>query len=150
MCIFKHDERKMKKKMLKLPVLVGPLATIQPYINFPWSLGYLRKLAFGSSRGNYFTHDFVWKQHTAPRNITVDQTLLPSQGTNSQLGQVELRGFISSAQRNSRQASVGFKSRTSRSAVERTTTGPTRPDNVNITYIQKLSSLNYIKGMCEY
>ena len=44
---------------LKLPDLVRPLATIQPFIyplkfNFPWSLGYIRKLAFRSPWGNYF------------------------------------------------------------------------------------------------
>ena len=38
-------------------MLVGPLLAIQPPfdINFPWSLGYIRKLVFGSPWGNYFT-----------------------------------------------------------------------------------------------
>ena len=58
----------------KLPVLVGPLSAIQPFnhpltFNFSWSLGYIRKLAFGSPWGNYFTPGFVFSQHTMPRNI---------------------------------------------------------------------------------
>ena len=38
---------------------------IQPPIdiNFPWSLGFIRKLAFGSCWGNYFTPGFVCSQH---------------------------------------------------------------------------------------
>ena len=44
----------------KLPVLVGPLLAIQSFshpltFNFPWSLGYTRKLEFESPWGNYFT-----------------------------------------------------------------------------------------------
>ena len=31
-------------------------------INFPWLLGYIKKLAFGSSWGNYFTTGFVCTQ----------------------------------------------------------------------------------------
>ena len=58
-------------------------------INFPWSLGYIRKLVFGSPWGNYFTPSFVCSQHTVPRNIELTQTS-PSHGTNSHLGRVEL------------------------------------------------------------
>ena len=44
-------------------------------------------------------------------------------------GRVKPRRFISCALRNSRQASVGFEPRTSRSAGERATNVPTRPEN---------------------
>ena len=85
-----------------LPVLVGPLLDIQPPydINFSWSLDYIRKLAFGSPMINYFTPGFVCSQHAAPKNIKLAQTL-SSKGTNSHLGRVEARRFISCAQRNS-------------------------------------------------
>ena len=61
-------------------------SAVQPLfnINFPWSLDYIRKLAFGSSWGNYFTPGFVCSQHTAPRNTQLVQAQ-PSQGTNSHL-----------------------------------------------------------------
>ena len=83
-CVFLPDMLK-----LKLLVLVGPLSAIQPFnhpltFNFPWSLGYIRKLAFGSPWGNYFTPGFVCSQHTVPRNIKLAQKQ-PSQGTNSHL-----------------------------------------------------------------
>ena len=73
----------------KLPVLVGPLLAIQLFshqltLNFPWSLSYIRKLAFGSPWGNYFTPGFVYSLHTAPWNIKFAQTP-PSQGTNSHI-----------------------------------------------------------------
>ena len=44
-------------------------------INFPWSLGYMGKLACWSAWGNYFIPGFVCSQHTAPRNIQLAQTL---------------------------------------------------------------------------
>ena len=47
--------------------------------NFPRSLGYIRKLTFGSPWGNYFTTGFVCSQETAPWNINLAQSL-PSQG----------------------------------------------------------------------
>ena len=62
----------------KLPILVGPLSAIQPFrhpltFKFPWPLGYIRRLAFGSPWGSYFTPGFVCSQHTAPRNIKLAQ-----------------------------------------------------------------------------
>ena len=74
----------------KLPVLVGPLSAILSFgdpltFNFHWSLGYIRKLAFGSPAGNSFTLGFVCSQHTEPRNIKFAQTPL-SKGTNSHIG----------------------------------------------------------------
>ena len=57
---------------LKLPVFVGPLSAIQSFsqpsttFNFPWPLGYIRKLAFRSPGGSYFTPGFVCSQHTPP------------------------------------------------------------------------------------
>ena len=88
-------------KKLKLSVLVRSLSVIQPFnhpltFNFPKSLGYIRKLAFRSLWGNYFTLGFVCIHKTAPSNI------LHRQGTNSHLGRVEPRRFISCALRNSR------------------------------------------------
>ena len=62
----------------------------------------------------------------APMNIKLTQTQF-SQGTNSQRGRVEPRRYISCALRNSREASLKFEPRSSRSAVERAATGPTRP-----------------------
>ena len=72
------------------------------YINFPWSLGYIRKLMFGSpSLGNYFTPSLCAANILhAPRNIKLAQTL-PSQGPNSYIGRVKPWRFISCAQRNS-------------------------------------------------
>ena len=72
-------------KVQKLLVLVGSLTAFQPYshpltFNFSWSLGYIKKLVFGSPFGNYFTPGFVRSQHTAPRNIKHAQTL-PFHGT---------------------------------------------------------------------
>ena len=67
-------------KMLKLPVQAGLLSAIQPpfnTFNFHWSLGYIRKLAFGSCWGNYFSPSFVCSQHMAPRNIKLAQTPFP-------------------------------------------------------------------------
>ena len=52
--------------------MVGPLSAI----HFPWSLGYIRKLVFGSPWGNYFTPGFVCNQHKAPRNIILSDTAL--------------------------------------------------------------------------
>ena len=43
-------------------------------INIPWSLGYIRKLAFRSLRGNYSTPGFVSCHHTAIRNFKLAQT----------------------------------------------------------------------------
>ena len=110
--------------------MVGPRSAFQPFshlltvtFNFPWSLAYIRKLAFGPPCGNYF----VCSQHTAPKNTTLAQTQL-SQGTDSHLGRVELRRFISCALTKSGYASLEFEPRTSRSSVERATTGSTRPD----------------------
>ena len=128
-CFFFHFGTCCFEK-LKLPVLVGPLSAIQPYnlswtFNFPWSLFYIMKLAFWSPGGKYFTSGVVCSQHMAPGNIQHAQTQT-SQDTNSHLGRVEPRRFICCAQRNSRQASEGFEPRTSRSAGECTTTGPTR------------------------
>ena len=48
--------------------------------NFPWSMGYIRKLAFESPWGYYLTPGFVCIQHTEPRNIKLAQTP-PAQGT---------------------------------------------------------------------
>ena len=115
---------------LKVPVFVGPHPVIQPFSHrstfiFPWSLGYIRKLTFGSPWGYYFTPGFVCSQHTAPMNIKLAQ-IQPSKGTTSHIGRVEPRRYISCALRNSRKASVGFEPRTSRSAAERATTGPMR------------------------
>ena len=52
---------------------------------FPLSLCYIRKLAFVSPWGNFFTPGFVCSQHTTARNIKLAQTT-SSQGTNSHLG----------------------------------------------------------------
>ena len=60
---------------------------------------------FCSPWTNYFTPGFVCGQHTAPGNIKLAQTPL-SQGTNSYLGRVDPRRFISCAQRNSLSANV--------------------------------------------
>ena len=115
----------------KLPVLTGSLSDIQAFshpltFNFPSSLGYIiRKLVFGSPRGNNFTPSFVCSQLTAPRNIKLAQTL-PS-GTSSHLGREEPWRFISCGHRNSCYAKVGFELQTSRSAGECTTTGPMCP-----------------------
>ena len=84
------------------------------------------KLTFRSPWGELSTPGFVCSQHTVSRNIKLAQAL-PSQSTNSNLDRVEPRRFISCAQRNSHEASVGFVPRTSRFAVERAITGPTRP-----------------------
>ena len=116
---------------LKLPVLVRPLSAIQPFshpltFNLPWSLGYIRKLAFWSPWGNYFNPGFLCRQQKASRNIKLAQ-IQPSQGNNSHLDRVESQRFISCSLRNSCQAHVGSEPRTSRSAVERATTGSTRP-----------------------
>ena len=48
---------------IKILVLIGPLSVIQPFshpltFNFPWSLGYIRKLAFGSRWGNYLDNRY--------------------------------------------------------------------------------------------
>ena len=115
---------------IQLPVLVRPLSAIQSFshpltFNFSLSLGYMRKLALRSPRGNYFTSGFVCSQHTAPRNIRLTQSP-PSQGTNSHLGQVEPRKFIACVLRHLRKASAEFEPWTSHSAVKRTTTGPNR------------------------
>ena len=63
-----------RSNIKNVQVLIGPLSAIQPFshpltFNFPWSLGFIRKLAFGSPWGNYFTTGFVCIQHTAPKNI---------------------------------------------------------------------------------
>ena len=52
---------------------VSCYSVVQPTfdINSSWSLGYNRKLACGSSLGNYFTPGFVFSQHTTPRKITL-------------------------------------------------------------------------------
>ena len=70
--------------------MVGPVLALQPFNhpNFPWSFGYIRKLAFESPWGNYFTPGLVCRQYTAHMNIKLAQTP-PSQGTNSHLGRVE-------------------------------------------------------------
>ena len=74
--------------MVKLIVLHAYLT-----FNFPWLLGYIRKLAFGTPWGNYFTPGFVCSQYKAPRNIKLSQTKT-SHGTNSHLGPVEPRVFL--------------------------------------------------------
>ena len=66
--------------------MVGPFSAIQPSsqpltFNFPWSLCYIRKLAFWSPWENYFSPGIECNQHTGPRYIILAQTL-PSQGTN--------------------------------------------------------------------
>ena len=66
-------------------------------INFPWTLVYIKKLAFGFPWENYFTPGFVCSQHTAQLAKTP-----PSQGTYSHLGRMEPWRYISCAQRNSR------------------------------------------------
>ena len=89
----------IKKKLpFSYQFLVEPLSAIQPFsypfdINFPRSLDYIRKLAFGSPWGNYivFHSRFMCSQHTSPRNIKPTQTY---QATNSYLGRAEPRGFI--------------------------------------------------------
>ena len=80
--------------------MVGPLSAIQPFshpltLNCPRSLGYIRKLAFGSPWKNY-SPPVCLTNHTAPRNIKLAETL-PSQGTNIYTGRVEPRRFISYA-----------------------------------------------------
>ena len=61
--------------MLKLSVLVGPLSAFQPFINFPLSLGYIRKLALGSLWGNYFTPGFCMQPtYDAQKNQTFTDT----------------------------------------------------------------------------
>ena len=106
---------KLRYKVKSYQFWDGSYSAFQPPFdpfNFPWSLGYIRKLAFGSPWGNYFTPGFVCSQHTAPRNIKLAQTQ-PSQSTSSHLGRVETLKFISCALRNSRKASVGFEPQTS-------------------------------------
>ena len=83
---------------LNLPVFdraAFSYSVVQPPldINFPWSLGYIRKLAF-RSLGKSFHLQFVWSQQMVPKNIKLAQTLF-SQGTNSHLGWVEPLRFIS-------------------------------------------------------
>ena len=132
-------------KKLKLPVLVGPLSAIQPLIhpltfNIPWSLGYSRKLDFGSPWGNYFTIGFVCSQHNYSNQEyqTCTDTAL-SGYLNSHLGRVEPRRFNSCALRNSRYASVEFEPWISRSAVKCATTEPTRPDRERVYLSQYIS-----------
>ena len=113
----------IKKKYIsyQLPVCVNPLSANHPFsrhftFNFPWSLGAVGKLNF--------TPVFVWSQHTALRNIKI---LSGYQFTSWSSGTLEIH-FLCSEKFTL--ASVGFETRTSRSAVERATTGPTRTDIV--------------------
>ena len=123
--------------------MVGPLSAIQipSDINFPWSLAYISVWVY---LGKIFRSQFVCSQHTAPRNIKLTQ-IPPSQDTNLHLSRVEPQKFISCAQRNSHQASVGLEPGISRLAVKRATTGPKCPFIVPVYCSQLLNS----KGLCE-
>ena len=110
----------------KLPVLVGPLSAIQPFshpltLNFPWSLGYIKKLAFGSP----YSLPVLCAANMLEYLNCTDTALSGYQFTPQQCGVSEI---ISCALRNSRQAGVGFEPRISRSVGECATTGPTHPD----------------------
>ena len=108
-------------------------SAVQPYfnINFPWSLGYIRKLLFGTLWGTYFTLILsaanirvLWisnLQRRCPIRVKMHTFVESSLG-------------YSHALKNSRQACVGFRLYTSRSAVERATAKPTRP-NIWCAYI---------------
>ena len=77
--------------------------SLQPFshnltFNFPWSLGYIRKLAFGCPWGNYFTPSFVCTTYGA-QEFKLAQTPPLRVGNNSCLGWVEPRRYISCTQK---------------------------------------------------
>ena len=113
--------------------LVGP--AFQPF-SHPLTFTLLHKeTSVWISLRKLFHSQYCCSQHTVPRNIKLAQT--PQfQGTNSHLGRVEPRRFISCAQRNSlwaiwcvqrntRQACVGFELQP---LYLLSTTGPMCPD----------------------
>ena len=74
----------MKNYLKHLELKKILLSSIKPFnhpltLNFPWSLGYMKKLAFGSSVGNYLLPVLC----TAKEYQTCTDT--PSQCTNSHI-----------------------------------------------------------------
>ena len=74
--IFYSSTLCLKLKVTRFGRATFSYSAVQPSIdiNLTWWLGYIRKLAFGSPWGNYFTPGFVYSQHTAPKNNKLAQT----------------------------------------------------------------------------
>ena len=109
----------------ELPVLVGPLSTIQPFnhpltSNFSWSSGLYQEYSVRVFLEKPFHSRFCAQPTYGAQEY---QTY-----TDTALSRYHFKTwrFTSFALRNSRQTSVGIEPWTSRSTVERATTEPTR------------------------
>ena len=123
--------------------MIGP--RIQPFshpltFNFPWSLGYIRKLAFGSPWGSYFTPGFVCSQHMAPRNINLHRHHLLRVPIHTLVEWSLGDSFLMPREI---YCQCRFKPRTSQSAVESSTTG-----QMHLDYMVKLT--NFVAGSTNF